>query len=252
MTLKDFFHHHSDVAIAFSGGVDSSYLLYEGKKHCKRVTAYYVKSQFQPEFEYQDALKLASKLDVDLRIIELDVLANSTIKSNPSNRCYHCKNEIFTAIIENAKKDGFTTIIDGTNASDSENDRPGMKALTELNVLSPLRLCSLTKDNVRKLSRVANLFTWNKYSYSCLATRISTNNEITTTLLNKIEICENALRNLGFSDFRLRVNNNIAVLQITNNDFEKFTKHIKEIENTIKIHFEKVHLDLEMRKGEEI
>ena len=146
MEIKEFFEKYPKVAIAFSGGVDSSYLLYAAKQYAKRFTAYYVKSVFQPEFEYRDAVRLAEELGADISVIEADVLSSEDVKRNPENRCYYCKQLIFSNIKKKALEDGYTVVLDGTNASDDVNDRPGMKALKELEVRSPLRECGLTKD----------------------------------------------------------------------------------------------------------
>ncbi len=136
MNLQEFFVENNKVAVAFSGGVDSSYLLYAAKKYGADVRAYYVKSAFQPLFEYEDAMKLVSDLDamglhVELTVLEVDVLGNDTVTANPSNRCYFCKQVIFGNIIEAAVRDGYEVLLDGTNASDDASDRPGMKALEE-------------------------------------------------------------------------------------------------------------------------
>lgn len=162
------------MALAFSGGVDSSYLLYAALQNGADVHAYYVKSAFQPQFELEDAQKLAKQVGAKLTIMQANVLANETVVANPKNRCYYCKQVIFTGIGKQAAQDGYTTLLDGTNASDDAADRPGMKALQELSVLSPLRLCGLTKTEIRKRSKAAGLFTWDKPSYACLATRIPT------------------------------------------------------------------------------
>ena len=151
MTLKDFFLKYNKVAVAFSGGVDSSYLLYIAKKYAKEVKAYYVKTEFQPQFEFKNILQFVADFDIDLKVIKLSVLSNKQIVSNPINRCYFCKKQIFSTISKVALKDGFNFIIDGTNASDKENDRPGMKALKELSVLSfrryPFRWVTRTSCN---------------------------------------------------------------------------------------------------------
>ena len=139
MELEEFFNQNPKVAVAFSGGVDSAFLLYAAKKYAKEVRSYYVRSQFQPRFEYEDALKLASELGVPLSVIELDVLSDSKVCANPPNRCYFCKKVIFSSIIKHASEDGFSVLLDGTNASDNASERPGMAALEELKVLSPLR-----------------------------------------------------------------------------------------------------------------
>ena len=160
MNLKEFFVLHPKAALAFSGGVDSAYLLYAAKQYAEEVQAYYVKSEFQPQFERDDAVRLASELGVDMKVFDLHVLSVPCVKENPSDRCYYCKKAIFGAIMEAAKSDGFSVLLDGTNASDDAGDRPGMRALEELSVLSPLRECGLTKLQIRQLSKEAGLFTW--------------------------------------------------------------------------------------------
>ncbi len=245
--LKDFFKEHGEIAIAFSGGTDSSYLMYVAKKYAKRVKAYYVNAEFQPAFELEDAEKLAKELDVDMEIINLEVLSNLVVKSNPHDRCYHCKNQIFSNILAHAKQDGFTEIIDGTNASDDEGDRPGMKALKEMKVLSPLRICGITKKMVRDFSKEANLFTWDKPSYACLATRIPTGTEIDKLTLDKVERAENYLFSLGFKDFRVRIFNKAALIQVHKSQILKFYDKKDEILIEMKNYFDRIFLDLEER-----
>lgn len=200
----DFLKKIPKAAIAFSGGVDSSYLLQEGMRFGKDVKAYYVKSQFQPEFELADAKRLATELGANMQIIEVDVLQQEAVIQNPPNRCYYCKQAIFGTILAAAAADGYPVILDGTNASDDANDRPGMQALAELRVLSPLRLCGLTKDEIRRKSREAGLFTWDKPAYACLATRIPSGMQISEDLLQRVEGAEGALFAMGFTDFRVR------------------------------------------------
>ena len=162
MELQAFFKEHPKAALAYSGGVDSAYLLYAGLACGGDIRPYYVKSQFQPAFEQRDALRLAERLGVEPVVIGLDVLACPEITSNPENRCYHCKRRIMEAIRGAAAEDGYTLLLDGTNASDQSADRPGMRALEEAGILSPLRLCGLTKPVIRARSRAAGLFTWDK------------------------------------------------------------------------------------------
>ena len=171
MTLTEFFHQNQKAAIAFSGGVDSAYLLYAALQSGADVRAYYVKSAFQPQFELDDARRLAETLSADMSVLDDDILADETVAANPPDRCYHCKRRIFSAIASAAAADGYTLLLDGTNASDDAGDRPGMRALRELSVRSPLRECSLTKPEIRRLSREAGLFSWDKPAYACLATR---------------------------------------------------------------------------------
>lgn len=247
MTLKDFFDKYPKIALGFSGGVDSSYLLYAAEKYGADIKAYYVKSQFQPQFELDDAKKTAEYVGVDFTVINCDALSDPKVCANPKDRCYHCKNNIFGYILENAKKDGYKYIIDGTNASDDAGDRPGMKALEEMKVLSPLRMCGLTKADVRNLSKEAGLFTWNKPSYACLATRIPAGEEITNEKLAKVEKCEKALMDMGFTDFRIRVSDNKAKLQVKEKQFVKVLELREKILENLTSEFDDVFLDLKER-----
>ena len=197
MDLQEFFQQNPEVAIAFSGGVDSAYLLYEACRHAKRVRAYYVQSEFQPQFELDDAKRLAEELHADMQVLQVSALAVPEVKANPANRCYYCKQAIFGAIKNAAEADGFPVLLDGTNASDEEGDRPGMQALRELSVLSPLRECGLTKDEIRRRSKDAGLFTWDKPAYACLATRIRTGEEITAGKLAAAEEAEKLQRQMA-------------------------------------------------------
>ena len=247
MELSDFFATYPKTAVAFSGGVDSAYLLYAATKYAKEVRAYYVKTAFQPQFELDDALRLASELRADMKIIPLDILADKKIVSNTRSRCYYCKKRIFAAIIEQARLDGFSVLVDGTNASDDVDDRPGMKVLDELSVLSPLRLCGLTKDEIRRLSKEADLFTWDKPGYSCLATRISTGHPITDRLLKRTEEAENYLFSLGLSNFRIRTFWDAAKIQVSENDLGLLIKNREKILSKLAESYESVCLDLEVR-----
>lgn len=231
MELSCFFSQNPAVALAFSGGVDSAYLLYTAVRAGCKVTAYYVKTPFQPEFEYADACRLAEQLGADMQTIYLDVLANPCITQNPENRCYHCKKAIMSAILEQAKKDGYSILIDGTNASDDASDRPGMAALKELSVRSPLQEAGLTKTEIRKLSKEAGLFTWDKPAYACLATRIPTGTPITREQLEKTEKAEHYLQMLGFRDFRLRLG---GILQVTKEQIPLAKALWEEIVATLK------------------
>ena len=214
MELREFFQENPKVAIAFSGGVDSAYLLYAAMQEAKEVKAYYVSSEFQPEFEKEDARRLVKELGADLRVLNVSALAIPNVRENPSNRCYYCKQGIFGAIWKTAREDGFEVLLDGTNASDDAGDRPGMKALLELSVRSPLRECGLTKDQIRKLSKEAGLFTWDKPAYACLATRVPAGEALTPEKLAATEAAEGYLFSLGFKDFRVRAKNGQARIQL--------------------------------------
>ena len=250
MTLEEFFHQNPRAALAFSGGVDSAYLLYAAGKYGAQVNAYYVHTAFQPAFELRDAQRLARELGAELKVLELDILEDETLVSNPANRCYFCKKRIFSAIQQAALEDGFRLILDGTNASDSEADRPGMKALQELSVRSPLREAGLTKQEIREESRRAGLFTWNKPSYACLATRIPAGTRITRDGLCRTEWAEDYLYSLGFRDLRVRQLGNLARVQLPSDQMGPFLSLREEILPTLKTRYEGVVLDLEERNGQ--
>lgn len=247
MNLESFFEEHPKVAIAFSGGVDSAYLLYAALKYAKDVKAYYMKTAFQPEFELEDAKKLADMLHANMEILQKNILEDAVVASNPGNRCYYCKKQIFSGILEQASKDGYTEILDGTNASDDASDRPGMKALEEMKVYSPLRICGLTKSEIRQRSKEAGLFIWDKPAYACLATRIPTGCQITEELLNKTEKSEKFLSGLGFSDFRVRYLDGTAKIQIREEQLELLIANRIKILNELKADYKVVCLDLEVR-----
>jgi len=227
-------------------------VLYAGLRYGAKIKAYYVKTAFQPEFELDDAKKLAAQVGTELTIIGKDILENAEVVSNPPDRCYFCKKSIFGTICAQALSDGLSLILDGTNASDDASDRPGMKALTELSVRSPLRECGITKEEVRRLSKEAGLFTWDKPAYACLATRIPTGRAYTKDLLHRVEKAEDAMFKFGFSDFRVRVmgetsNLVCAKLQLPQKQFSSLLDKRLEIIDAIKPYFPSVLLDLEGR-----
>ena len=245
--LKAFFEENPKLALAFSGGVDSAYLLYAAKTFGADVKAYYVKTPFQPAFEYEDALALAQQLGAEMVTIHLDVLSHNAIAENPKNRCYFCKKQIFSAIAEQARADGYCLIIDGTNASDDASDRPGMVALQELEVRSPLREAGLTKVEIRRLSKEAGLFTHAKPAYACLATRIPAGTPITAEKLAITERNEGFLRSLGFRDFRIRFYGTAAKLQVAETELPLVFSNREAILETLSNDYTEVLLDLEVR-----
>lgn len=247
MTLQEFFTEHPKAALGFSGGVDSSYLLYAGIKAGADIRPYFIKTAFQPEFELEDAKRLCAQLGAELYIIELDALTNPDVVKNPPNRCYYCKTGLFGTLQARAKADGYTVLLDGTNASDDAGDRPGMKALTEMSVLSPLRLCGLSKAQIRELSREAGLFTWDKPAYACLATRVPTGEAITEALLARVEGAEQVLFSLGFTDFRVRVFYDAARVQLKPAQMQQALSRRSEILENMKPYFKIVLLDLNGR-----
>ncbi len=247
MTLLAFFKENPKAALGFSGGVDSSYLLYAGVQAGADIHPYYIKTAFQPQFELDDAERLCAQLGVPLTVLELDVLKNEAVTANPPDRCYHCKTALFGALSARALADGYTLLLDGTNASDDAGDRPGMRALKELHVCSPLRECGLTKAEIRRLSREAGLFTWDKPAYACLATRIPSGDAITAEKLLATERAEAFLFSLGLTDFRVRDYRGAARLQFPEVQLNAVLAHRAEILQELKKDYPAVLLDLEVR-----
>ncbi len=247
MTLLAFFKENPKAALGFSGGVDSSYLLYAGVQAGADIQPYYIKTAFQPQFELDDAERLCAQLGIPLTVLELDVLKNEAVTANPPDRCYHCKTALFGALSTRALADGYTLLLDGTNASDDAGDRPGMRALKELHVCSPLRECGLTKAEIRRLSREAGLFTWGKPAYACLATRIPSGDAITAEKLLATERAEAFLFSLGLTDFRVRDYRGAARLQFPEAQLNAVLAHRAEILQELKKDYPAVLLDLEVR-----
>ncbi|MBQ9227263.1 MAG: ATP-dependent sacrificial sulfur transferase LarE [Eubacterium sp.] len=251
MELQQFFEQHPSVAVAFSGGVDSAVLLCLAKQYAADVKAYYVQSAFQPQFELADARALAAQLDVPLTVLPLDVLSDERIAANPPNRCYYCKQKIFAAILRQAKADGLAAVLDGTNATDRADDRPGMRALQELGVFSPLRLCGYTKAMIRQIARDRQLPVSDKPSYACLATRIPAGTAITDELLQKTERAEEQLRAMGLVNFRVRYRRGAALLQLGKDDFPRLLAQKNAVLQTLSADYEAVYLDLKERPDDD-
>ena len=247
MTLEQFFQENPRCALGFSGGVDSAYLLYAGVKAGADIRPYFIKTAFQPAFELADARKLAEGLGVEVTVLELDALADPRVAANPADRCYFCKQNLFRTLKERAIADGYPVLLDGTNASDEAGDRPGMRALAELSVRSPLRECGLTKAEIRARSKEAGLFTWDKPAYACLATRVPAGEAITADLLARVEGAEDALFRLGYTDFRVRVFHGATRLQLPRGQMERAVREAEELRQALKPYFTPILLDLEGR-----
>lgn len=247
MTLEEFFSENPRCALAFSGGVDSAFLLWAGTQAGAEVQPYFVKTPFQPQFELEDARRLCAQVEVDLVVLDYDILSDEAVAANPPDRCYHCKRRLFSRLKRYAASEGFSLLLDGTNASDEAGDRPGMRALRELEVRSPLRECGLTKDRVRTLSRQAGLFTWDKPSYACLATRVPAGRAITLNDLDKVERGEEALSGLGFRDFRLRLTGNGCKLQVKEDQLPHVFDSRTDILALLSPLFSEITLDLRPR-----
>lgn len=210
-SLRDFFARNPKVAVAFSGGTDSSYLLYAAVESGADAVAVFVSTPFQFPGEKEEAERMAKDLGAEFRVAEARLMNDPDIISNTAERCYFCKRRVLGAIASVTEKG--RVLIDGTNATDDPDDRPGTRALAEFGVQSPLRICGIGKPEVRELSRRAGLSTWDRPSNSCLATRVPTGIRLDRNLLDTVSDCEEALRSLGFREFRVRTNGWDAVLE---------------------------------------
>lgn len=247
MTLQEYFNANPKGALALSGGVDSAYLLHCAQAAGAQVQPYFAETQFQPAFERRDAAQLCSGLGLPLKVLALDVLADAQVRRNPPERCYYCKRKIFSAIAAAAAQDGYRLLWDGTNASDAVMDRPGMRALQELQVQSPLRLCGLTKAQIRAGAKAAGLPVWDKPAYACLATRVQPGMRITAENLARIERVEQALFTLGFRDFRVRQRGDTALLQLPQAQLPRALEQRKALLQALRAEFSAAVLDLEAR-----
>lgn len=203
------------LAVAFSGGVDSTYLLHEAAKAGKgKVTALIMKTPSVPERELNEAVAFCKSRDISFFVLPADPFSATGFRENGRDRCYICKHFLFSALLEKAKEEGIPFVADGTNADDRKEFRPGLRALKELDIRSPLAEAGLTKKEIRELSEKEGLPTWNKPSFSCLATRFPYGEELAVEKLRRTEAAENLLAELGFTQRRVRVHGNLARIEV--------------------------------------
>ncbi|MDD4570201.1 MAG: ATP-dependent sacrificial sulfur transferase LarE [Tepidanaerobacteraceae bacterium] len=212
------------VAVAFSGGVDSTFLLKVcmdvlGRDHVLAVTA---RSEAFSEKEFIEAQGLAKLLNARQSIIESEELSIPGISDNPPERCYFCKRHLFNKFTAIAREQGYDFVVEGSNFSDTEDFRPGMVAIQELGIISPLKEAGLTKDEIRKASKDMGLSTWNKPSYACLFSRFPYGEKITREKLKRVAEAENLLRGLGFYQFRVRSHGDLARIEVLPEEIGRF------------------------------
>jgi uncharacterized protein len=248
--LQRYLSRLDNALIAFSGGVDSTFLAKVSYDVLgNRVLAVTATSPMHPKSELEEATKLAKKIGLPHLVVEFnDILEIEEFKKNPLNRCYICKSNLFSRFKAVAEEKGFKYILEGTNADDVSDFRPGRRALKELGILSPLLECGIKKEEIRILSKKMGLPTWSKPSYACLASRIPYGEEITYDKLSMVEKAEEDLRDLGFSGFRVRYHGDIGRIELPKEQMKRiFEEGIrKEVVKRIKdAGFKYVALDLE-------
>jgi pyridinium-3,5-biscarboxylic acid mononucleotide sulfurtransferase len=220
--LKARLNEYKNAVVAFSGGVDSTFLARVAKDvYGDNLLLITATSSTNPFYELEEAKSLASLMNIMHRIIVTEEIDNPRYAANPPNRCYFCKSELFTKIKKIALKEGFETVLDGSNAEDLKDFRPGIKAKKEIGVISPLAETGFTKSDIRHYSKLYNLPTATKQSYACLASRIPYGEQITKPKLDRLAVTEYAVRNLGFSQFRIRSHENLARFEFIPEEMDK-------------------------------
>ncbi|GAW91020.1 ATP-dependent sacrificial sulfur transferase LarE [Calderihabitans maritimus] len=245
--LKNILSEMGGVVIAFSGGVDSTFLTKVAHEVLgDKALAVTATSETYPQHELEEAKRLAGSLGVRHLIIRSEELEVPGFADNPPDRCYHCKKELFSKLKQVAEEQGLAYIIDGSNADDIHDYRPGMKAIRELGVRSPLREAGLTKEEIRELSRAMNLPTWNKPSFACLSSRFPYGDKITREKLRMVGEAENYLRQLGLEQLRVRHHGQIARIEVKPDAFPLILKEAPNIVSKLKgLGYNYVTLDLE-------
>lgn len=235
------------VVVAFSGGVDSTFLLKAAKEALgDNVKAITIQSPYIPKWEINEAKQLVAELGIAFEIVEAPII--DEIRNNPENRCYLCKTAVFSQIKAIAQRDGYHYVIDGTNFDDTGDYRPGLQALKELSIKSPLLECALTKQEIRDLSKELGLTTWDKPPYACLLTRIPYGNILKEEDFIKIEKAERYMMDIGFRAIRVRCHDDLARIEVDKKDLDKLFSgelHKKIASNLKEFGFKYVTLDLE-------
>ena len=235
--LKNIISSYENIAVAFSGGVDSSFLLKISSEALgKKCIAFTFETPAHLKDEINQAKKIAQSLNVKHIIIPVDLTELKEFQSNTFDRCYHCKKFMFSKLKNQVKNKGIEYILEGSNSDDLNDYRPGMKALQELDIKSPLIEAGLNKSEIREISKQIDLPTWDKPANPCLATRIPYGETISKVKLKQVKEAEKILHNIGINELRVRNQNNIARIEVKKTDYqlildntEKIIKKFKEL-----------------------
>lgn len=222
LKLEEYLKELGSIAVAYSSGVDSTFLLKVAKDVLKdNVIAVTARSASFPKRELDEATEFCKKEGIRQLFVDIDEMSIEGFRKNPVNRCYYCKHEVFTRITEAAVNCGIKYVAEGSNIDDNGDYRPGLKAVEELGIKSPLRYAGLTKSEIRALSKELGLPTWEKPSFACLASRFVYGEAITEEKLGMVDRAEQMLLDLGFKQFRVRVHGNIARIEVLPEEISK-------------------------------
>lgn len=228
--LKEILSGYKSVLVAYSGGVDSTFLAVVAKNVLgENVLVVTACSETYPSFEVEGARQLAGILNLHHMEIYTDELDNEEFAANPPERCYICKQELFGKLTEIAREKGLAHVVDGANFDDLNDFRPGMKAGRELGVKSPLQEAGFTKKDIRHLSKEMGLPTWNKPSYACLSSRFPYGERITREKLQMVGSAEDYLRSLGLSQLRVRYHGPVARIEVGETEFPIIMSQTSEV-----------------------
>lgn len=244
--LKDYLRSLGRVAVAFSGGVDSAFLLKAAKEAVgDQAIAVTVRSRLMPCREFDEAKQFCAQEQIRHIVCEIDPFFIDGFADNPPNRCYLCKKELFRKIQDVAIQNGIAEVAEGSNLDDNGDYRPGLLAIRELGIRSPLQEVGFTKQEIRQLSKRLGLPTWNKPSFACLASRFAYGEKVTPERLNMVERAEQILAGLGFSQFRVRVHGGLARLEVLPKEFTKLLNCREQVCRELKeLGFTYISMDL--------